>query len=391
MKSNRTKRVALALPLGLAFIERLLNGFLDYAKQQGNWIFTRMPEQLSPSFEWLKHWQGDGALIMITSKHDLNVARSLKMPVVNLVAYLKSTGIPSVMVNHLEIGQMAASHLLEQHFRRFGYYGMRGMYYSDQRCTGFARTIARHGGNCSTLEISPATTSIKIWRHQQEELDSWLKTLKPPVGIMASTDLRAGMVADACARLGLNVPDDVAIIGVDNDPVACEFCQPQLSSVSRNDRLVGQQAAALLDQLMAGTPPPKDPILIPPDGVIQRRSTETLAIDDPHVATAVQYIREHLNEKFGVERIIANSSLSRRRLEHHFSESMGCTPYVLINRLRVERAKQLLAKPGKQTLSRIATSCGFSELRRFRLVFRRITGKTPAQFRKTITHNTSER
>lgn len=382
MKQNRTKRIALALPLGLAFIERLLGGVLDYAKQRGNWMFDRMPEQLSPSFNWLKHWQGDGALVLITSPQDAAVARSLRMPVVNLTAYLKDTGMPTVMVDHGAIGRLAARHLLDQHFRRFGYYGMQHMFYSRLRREAFCETIRQAGGHCSVLEVTPAASTR--WRHQKDALASWLGTLKPPVGIMASTDLRASMVADACTRLGLRVPDDVAIIGVDNDPVTCEFCQPPLSSVSRSDYAVGRRAAELLDRLMAGKPAPKSPILIEPDGVVRRRSTETLAIDDPHVAATVQFIRDHLHDRFGVERIMEQSRLSRRRLEYRFRASLGCSPYTMINQLRVEHAKKLFAEKKKRTLSDIAAACGFSELRRFRLVFRRLTGRTPAQFRKSL-------
>lgn len=366
-------------------MERLLSGVLSYAKMQGNWAFVRAPEQLSPSFEWLKDWQGDGALVMITSKRDASVARSLDIPVVNLTAYLEDTGIPTVMVDHQEIGRLAAVHLLEQRFRRFGYYGVRDIFYSEQRRSGFAETVRQAGGQCKILEVLPVEASPGNWRRHQRELDSWLKSLTPPVGIMASTDLRAGIVADACSRLGLAIPDDVALVGVDNDPVACELCQPPLSSVARNDHEVGRRAAALLDHLMSGRPPPEKPILIAPDGVVCRRSTETMAVDDPHVAATVRYIREHLHEKFGVERIIANSGLSRRWLEYRFQASLGCTPYAMINQLRVEHARQLLASPEKQTLSQIADACGFSELRRFRLAFRRVTGKTPAQFRKQST------
>lgn len=382
MTSRRIRRVALAVPLGLPFMERLLAGVLDYAKKQGNWAFVRAPEQLGPSFEWLKHWQGDGALVTVTSKRDAAIARALDMPVVNLTAYLENTGIPTVMVDHQEIGRLAATHLLEQRFHRFGYYGVRNIFYSEQRRSGFAGAIRQAGGQCRVLEVLPLEASPGHWRRHQRELDSWLKSLTPPVGIMASTDLRAGIVADACSRLGLAIPDDVALIGVDNDPIACELCQPPLSSVARNDHEVGRRAAALLDDLMSGRPPPEKPILIAPDGVVCRRTTETMAIDDARVAAAVRLIREHLHEKFGVERLIASSGLSRRWLEYRFQESLGCTPYAMINQLRVERAKQLLANPGKHTLSQIAEACGFSELRRFRLAFRRVTGKTPAQFRK---------
>ncbi|MCX7827196.1 MAG: DNA-binding transcriptional regulator, partial [Verrucomicrobiae bacterium] len=370
-------------PLGIAFMERLLQGILDYAREHGGWVFTRMPERLNPSIDWLAHWQGDGAFAVITTAADAKVARTLRMPVVNLTAYLAEPGVPTVMVDHEATGKLAARHLIERRFQRFGYYGTRGVRYSELRRAGFAAAVAKAGGRCSVLEV-PATLSVRQrWNRQEEDLARWLRMLQPPVGVMASTDLRASMIADACARLGLRVPEDVAVIGVDNDPVVCEFSHPPLSSVSRNDVEVGRRAAALLDRLMRGASPPKQPILIAPDGVVARRSTQTLAIEDPHVAAAVRHIREHLHEPFGVERILDLSPVSRRRLEHRFRQSLGCTPYAFITRLRVERAKELLATPEKRTLTEIATACGFSEPRRFRLVFQRLTGATPAEYRRT--------
>ncbi|MBI5384838.1 MAG: DNA-binding transcriptional regulator [Verrucomicrobia bacterium] len=382
MKSKPKARIALAFPLGLAFIERLQQGILDYAQQRGGWTLTRVPEMLSPSIGWLRHWPGDGAIVLVTTRADARIARALRIPAVNLAGHLADASVPTVMVDHLATGKLAAQHFLERRFQRFGFYGTRGKWYSEQRREGFAAVVQQAGGQCSDLETLDITGHRFRWTNQQEELERWLRTLQPPVGILASTDLRAGMVLDACARLGLRVPEDVAVMGVDNDPVACEFCHPALTSVSRNDREVGYQAAALLDRLMRGGRPPEQPVLIAPDGVVRRRSTETLAIEDPHVAAAVRHIRDNLHEQFGVERIAGRTPLSRRRLEHRFKKTLGSTPYALINELRVERARQLLAQPEKRSLTQVAAECGFTELRRLRLVFLRLTGLTPAKYRQ---------
>jgi LacI family transcriptional regulator len=190
------------------------------------------------------------------------------------------------------------------------------------------------------------------------------------------------MLSEACTMIGLRVPEDVAIVGVDNDPIACEFCIPQLTSVSRNDREVGWQAANLLSQLLEGKRSSKLPILIPPDRVVARRSTDTLVIEDAEVARIVQQVRDHLNEVFGVERILRLSPLSRRQLEQRFRRSVGSSPYAFLNELRVERAKLMLAQSHKRALTTVASECGFSELRRFRMVFRRMTKLSPAEYRR---------
>ena len=382
MKSTSKNRIALAFPMGLAFVERLMHGILDYAKERGGWSFTRLPELLSPSIDWLQHWPGDGAFILVTNPEDAAMAHLLSIPVVNLAGHLEASGLPTVTVDHHAIGILAAEHLLARRFQRFGYYGICGKWYSLQRRLGFSETVGRAGGSCKVLEVRDLSLRPGKWVDQQEELARWLKTLVPPVGVMASTDLRAGMVLDACQRLGLRVPEDIAVIGVDNDPVACEFCHPPLSSVSRNDREVGYQAARFLDGLIHGKVSKAESLLIPPDSVVQRKSSEVMAVEDPEVAAVVEAIRSRLHQPFGVEGILGNVSISRRRLEQRFRESLGRTPAVFLNEQRVERAKKLLAGKDRIALTTIAAACGFTELRRFRQVFQRVTGQSPADFRK---------
>ena len=388
-KRKRVKHIALALPLDVVFVERLLPGILEFARDQGGWVFTRIPERLSPSFEWLRNWGGDGAFVLLGNKTDVKVAQALPMPIVNVGGYVQDVRVPTVTLDQQMVGRLAAEHLLSRRFRRFGYYGVRDLWYSEQRRIGFETALQAAGYTCSSIESTNLIRSPWDWRRVGGELARWLRSLQPPVGIMASWDLRAQILSEGCAMIGLRVPEDVAIVGVDNDPIACEFCIPQLSSVSRNDRELGRQAAKLLSQLLEGKRSSKLPILIPPDRVVARRSTDTLVIEDPEVAGVVEEIRDHLNEVFGVERILGLSPLSRRQLEQRFRRSVGSSPYAFLNELRVERAKLLLAESQKRTLTAVASECGFSELRRFRMVFRRLTKVSPAEYRRKNVQQTS--
>ena len=388
-KRKRVKHIALALPLDVVFVERLLPGILEFARDQGGWVFTRIPERLSPSFEWLRNWGGDGAFVLLGNKTDVKVAQALPMPIVNVGGYVQDVRVPTVTLDQQMVGRLAAEHLLSRRFRRFGYYGVRDLWYSEQRRIGFETALQAAGYTCSSIESTNLIRSPWDWRRVGGELARWLRSLQPPVGIMASWDLRAQILSEGCAMIGLRVPEDVAIVGVDNDPIACEFCIPQLSSVSRNDRELGRQAAKLLSQLLEGKRSSKLPILIPPDRVVARRSTDTLVIEDSEVAGVVEEIRDHLNEVFGVERILGLSPLSRRQLEQRFRRSVGSSPYAFLNELRVERAKLLLAESQKRTLTAVASECGFSELRRFRMVFRRLTKVSPAEYRRKNVQQTS--
>ncbi|RYD22451.1 MAG: xylose operon transcription regulator XylR, partial [Verrucomicrobiaceae bacterium] len=323
-------------------MERLMHGVMDYARQHGGWVFTKLPERLNPSIDWLENWKGDGALAFVTTKADARIAQALKIPLVNLTAHLADPGVPTAMVDHEATGRIAAEHLLERKFRRFGYYGTKGVRYSQMRREGFTEAVTEAGGQCEVLLVPSSFSSASKWEEQEELLDEWLKGMSLPVGVMASTDLRAAMVLEACARVGLRVPEDVAVIGVDNDPVVCESSHPPLSSVSRNDYEVGWRAAELLHRLMDGEAAPNHAVMVGPDTVVARRSTDTLAAEDPMVAKAVKYIGSHLHEAFGVERLVGLVPVSRRRLEQKFRENLGMTPSELITRMRVEKAKGLL-------------------------------------------------
>jgi LacI family transcriptional regulator len=382
---NKAKRIAVALPSGVSFIERILKGILDYSRPQRDWTYIRLPERLDPSLEWLHTCDCDGAFIMISTEEAAKIARFLPMPVVNLTAHLEAPDLPTVMVDHREIGRLAARHLIERGFSRFAYYGTSDLWYSRARREGFQEIIESMGGACAILEVPSKVNGREQFLVQHDKLKNWLAAAQAPLAIMASTDLRASMAADACMQVGLRIPEDVALIGVDNDP-ASEFHDPPLSSVSRNDAKVGLSAAALLDHLMGGGTPPANTILVPPDKIVCRRSTETLAIEDSRIAKAVAYIYKNVHRPFGVEELVCVASMPRRTFEHHFIEKVGMTPYLFINKCRVERAVVLMASSTKRSFTEIASLCGFSDLHRFRLVFRRLMGISPSVFRTSESH-----
>jgi len=378
----KVKEIALAFPAVVPHLGHVLRGIADYAQRHARWTFVVSPETFILRLRSLQGWGGDGIIALINTKPEAQAARQLDVPVVNLSGALREAGLPRVMVDHEAVGRLAAEHLLACGFRRFAYYGVRDLWYARQRRAGFARRLERDGRQCSVYEVPSSITDRQPWHHGQQQLAGWLKTLSPPVGLMACTDQRAQMVAEACRQLGLDVPGDVALIGVDNDEITCRFCVPPLSSISRNSRTVGYEAAALLDRLMSGKRPPAGDILIPPEGVVKRRSTDVVAIDDPHVAAAVRFIREHVGQCFGVDQVAAVLPVSRRYLEHRFRRHLGCTPHQYICGVRVERAKQLLRGAEKMRLKHIAAACGFNDPTRLRLVFRRVTGVTPQQYRR---------
>lgn len=377
----RARRIALAFPNALVASGNLMHGILDYARTRGGWSFTRLPEQLSPSASWLKEWRGDGAFAVVTTSEDAAMLQALSFPVVNVMGFISQQAFPTATLDHHAIGRLQAEHLLERRFRRLAYYGVSDLWFSQERLAGFREVAeAAHVPVAPWLVASGLQTRLRL-SDQQAELIRWLRQLPTPFGVAASNDMRACMVLDACATLGLRVPEEVAVIGVDDDPVVAPFSTPPLTSVARNDRELGFLGARLLDDLIEGRPPASLCVRVPPADVVCRRSTETLAVESPELHALIQEIRTHIAEPFGVEFLTARTSASRRQLERLILQETGQTPHSLINRLRVEHACALLSKPDKRSLTAVAAACGFAELRRFSLVFKQQTGLQPRAFR----------
>ena len=388
--SRKARRhVALVYPLAVPHKTHFMRGVAEYAEQHGGWSFTTSPPSLMGAGEEaltladLRGWPGDGVFTAILNENDVRTAQRLGIPIVNAASTLREkAGIPRVRADHYAMGRLAAEHLLERGLRRLAYYGLEGFWFSELRRQGFVECAERAGATCDVLEVPRKSGAWPGWQKRTRLLVRWLKQLRPPVGLLAVQDYRARAVMEECDRLGLRIPHDVAVIGMENDPTLCEFCRPTLSSVSRNPRQIGYESAMMLDRLMDGLPTP-DEVVVPPDGVVARQSTDTIAVDDPHLAAAVHFIHDHLGEVFGVEEVVEASSISRRQLEGRFRRLLGATPHDYLCQRRIERAKQMLRAPGRIKLQNVIKACGFPSVERMRLIFKRLAGMTPQEYRQT--------
>jgi LacI family transcriptional regulator len=388
-KRNILRRVALGHRITLPWTALFVCGVSEYAKRHGGWIITTSPpaptggpHQSALNAYTLKGWSGDGAILAIASLAEARAARRLGIPVVNLSGSLHKTHLPRVMVDDFAIGRLAADHLLERGLRRLAYFGTAGYWYSQQRGQGFAERAKQAGVPCEISEMPNPANVRTPWHNRVAPLARWLQRLERPVGILAAHDHLARVVIDECRQLNLDVPHDVAVIGSDNDTIVCEYCEPTLSSVSRNAWRIGYEAAALLDSLMSGKKAPTKDILIPPDGVIARQSTDTVNVDDAHVAAAVRFMRDHMSEACNVARVSKHVSVSRRQLELRFRRALGRSPHDFLCRLRVEAARRLLERPENAKFQTIAVSCGFSGVEHLCQAFHRMTGMTPLEYHR---------
>lgn len=388
-QSGRARRagrreVALAFPIAPAHLFAVTRGVTDFASQHGRWFITTHGESANLPIQRLRGWKGDGIIAILTSPGDVVAARRFwreGIPVVTFSATLSRPGVPRVRTDSTSIGRLAAEHLLRQDYEHFALCGLRGVAYSEDRGRAFAERLAINGLKCSTL-VSPSTFAPgRPWENEIRSVSRWINSLRRPVGVFAVNDYRAQLVASACKSIGLRIPQEVGIIGVDNNHVICEFSSPTLTSVDCNWYDVGRRAAELLNRLMNGQPQPREDLIVPPIGVIQRSSTQRIAASDARLNAARDYVRDHPGEIFGVERLVQAAKCPRRTLELAFARELNCTPADYLNRQRIDRAKRMLQSSEATTLSEISLQCGFRDLRRFRLVFRRYEKISPAEFR----------
>jgi len=382
---NRRRIAVLVLPLD-GFGRDLMLGIARFAQSHPAWeIFMDWPEglavnQLSPR---PTEWEVDGILVRPYALPYLEQVRQMRIPIVNMGAIEQWIRFPSVLVHGQAAGGMAARHLLDRGFRQMAFVGHEGRHYSTSRQTGVERE-RRAAGIDSPMPVWNLDADAHTFGTQGERsLGRWIRNLRRPTGIVACNDHHALMVVRACRRLGLLVPEDMAVIGTSNDPMVCEFSPVPLSSVDLNTQRVGHEAATLLDSILDGLPPPRRPQLIAPTGVVQRRSSNAQAVADPSVAKALALMQERHREPLTFSDLARDAGLGRRVLERRFRDALGRSPGEMLLRMRIETARALL-RDTNLPVEEVAAASGFTHASHFGRHFKASDGRTPGRFRREI-------
>jgi LacI family transcriptional regulator len=386
----RQPHVALLIESSRGYGRGLLHGVADYIRVHGPWsVHLQRHATYDAPPEWLDGWKGDGVIARIENTRVARAIRKLRVPAVDLRDRLKKSSFPTVLTDDFVGARMAAAHLLERGFMYYGYCGYPGTTYSDNRSRVFKEVVERAGFQCQVytppsrfIGLHPDDTDQQ-GRTYEQDISRWLRTLPEPIGIMACNDVRAQQLLNACRDLGIAVPDRIAVLGVDNDEVICDLCDPPLSSVVPNTRKIGYDAAALLDRMMQGELIEPGTFVVPPLGIVTRRSTDVLAIEDPDIADAVRFIRDHACAGITVEDVLQRVTLSASSLERQFRRLLNRTPKTEIIRVQLEHVRRLLAEPGL-SLKEIASKTGFRNSEYLCAVFKHKTGQTPGEYRALV-------
>jgi LacI family transcriptional regulator len=376
---NDRPRVALDIETSLIYGRRILDGISHYLRAKRPWsIYLEQHELATDLPGFLRRWNGDGIITRQATAESVKLLRRRQLTAIDLGDLSPHLGILRIGSAHTAIGRMAAEHLLERGFEHFACCGFSGEHWSERRRDGFTAEIGHARFECSVYESPRA--GLQVWKRDQTRLLEWVKSLPQPVGVFTTNDLRGQHVLDVCGRLNLAVPEQVAVIGVDNDELVCNLCNPPLSSVIPNPERIGYEAAHWLDRLMRGERPPVLEIEIPPLGVAVRQSSDVFAVSDAVVASALRFIRERACEGATVQHLVDHLSVSRSWLERNFRKLLNRSPQAEIRTVQVKRCKELL-RTTTLSLEKIAPLAGFEHPEYMSVVFKRETGHTPGQYR----------
>ena len=378
------RKVAVILQLWQNFDRGILAGIAAYVRECRNWsVFVEEVEhQRIPN---LREWDGDGLIINFDNRNVARAAQGIQKPVVALGGgcgwYDENSGIPYVSTDAEAIGRLAAEHLLELGLEQFAYCGYRPTrtnVWIARRAAAFVARLAEAGYHCEVFQ--GRYTTAEQWARVQTELVRWLRKLPLPVGLMGCYDYRARHVLEACKTAGLKVPDDVAVIGVDNDLV-CDLADPPLTSIEQGRFQIGYTAASVLDRLMNKKQPGKLKYVIPPVGVVGRQSTDLLYVGDPEVAQALRIIRQELHLGIQPDSLADRLQMSRSTLDKRFKNSIGRPVDAEIRRVRLARALEMLARL-ELPLREVAREVGYANEQYMSAVIGKAVHCTPLQYRK---------
>lgn len=386
--SSSPRRIALVIETSRAYGRRIIEGVMRFMREHEPWIIEMEPRSLEdPLPAHLRRLPLDGVIARLVHPASLRWLARAPCPVVHLKATLPgSKREPGVGPDQLAIGSMAAQHFLERGFRHFGFAGVPGNAWSDLRLKGFREALAARGAEVKGYRrTNKSRISIEgLPLPDPDRLARWLQDLPRPCAVLAADDFIGVRILNTCRLNGIAVPEDIAVVGVDDEEALCRFASPPLTSVIPDNWRVGYEAARLLRDRMNGlTDPHFAPIRIPPKGIVIRASSDTVAVDDSQVARAMAFIRKNACRKITVREVSRHVGLAPASLQRRFQSALGCPVYEAALRERIHVVRGLLTDT-ELPLKEIAFRAGFTHTEHLATLFRNRTGVTMLSLRRGV-------
>lgn len=380
MSSNKLYRVAVIMDGRVEYEREVLRGIREYSTEKGEWLIRLEPPR-DDTAEFLQEWKPDGVLYQSAglSRGALRAVKRFAEKAIHVSDGGEARGRSSfVGMDNVEIGSMAADYLGGLGRNCFAFIGVKDAGFSERRGKAFASRLA------SRSEVTRSHL-LKGWhsrRQEEMEVAEFLRELPGPCALFATHDECALWLSTLCRSMGIRIPEDIAILGVDNDELICELAWPTISSIAVPSRRVGFEASQLLDAVLRGEVDHSGSRLLSPAGIVTRDSTRSPETSDECVNRAIRFMRDHLSKNINAGDVAKGVGVSRRLLERKFKVAMERSPLAVLQTLRIERAKALLADPDL-TLAAVADQCGCSDASQLIVRFRRETGMTPGEFRRS--------
>ncbi|TWT83995.1 Xylose operon regulatory protein [Planctomycetes bacterium CA13] len=382
-------KVALLVETARGYGQQMLRGIIRYSRLHGPWRFYLTPGDFEQALPRMREWGGTGIIARVETPAIAKAIFESGLPTIaldlsnqHLTAVHTLSQFSEVKSDSEGAAKMAAEYLLRRGFQEFAYVGIAHRIWSEKRQESFCQAIEKAG--CKVHQYQPPKSARNhVWEREQPRLAKWLSNLPLPIAVMACNDQRGREVAEACHLAGIRIPEELALIGVDNDDLLCELSDPPLSSVALNASGVGYRAAELLDRMMRGEKVDHQCLIAEPLNVVTRRSTDMIAIDDADIVEAIRFIHDHANESIQVADIVERLNISRRNLEIRFLHTVGRTLHSELQRIRLQRARTLLLE-SDLPIPKIAEVSGYRTPSYFIQVFRKSYGITPSRYRRKL-------
>lgn len=377
------KRILLLIDYSSEFSRRILKGLIQYSKEYGPWIFYRLPDYYKTLYgkegviQWAKDWKAD-AIVARWDHEGTNLLESLEIPIVLQNYRERSPYFSNLTGDYFGTGEMAAKFFIKRRYKNFAFYGNKEVIWSCERAEGFRKQVEKVGGSYSYFESE--SLNGEQWNTSYVQLDEWLLSLPKPVGLFACDDSFALQISEICQINNIRIPQDISLLGVDNDELICNLSDPPISSIVLDVEKGGYEVGRLIDQLISGQRQEPSNIVIRPSRFELRKSTERYNIANEYIARIVHHIEENYTEEISIDELTHLVPLSRRNFEIKFKEEMGTSIYQFILHCRIEYFANLLLTTDLPLFD-LALQSGFNDSKNISRIFKKIKGFTPIEYR----------
>jgi len=377
-------KILLLIDYSSNFSRRLLEGLIKYSKENGPWMFYRLPEYYKTLYgkegilRWVKEWNAD-AIIAQWGDEGINLLKNLDIPVILQNYQKRSEYFSNLTGDYKATGKMAAKFFAQKGFHNFAFYGNKGVVWSLERAEGYRREVERTGGDYYYFETE--NLSGEQWSRSHIHLDDWLLSLPKPIALFACDDYFALQVSEICKINNIKIPDEISLLGVDNDELICNLSDPPISSIVLELEKGGYETGRLIDKLVKKEKVGQFNIVINPVRVEVRLSTEKYDVSSKYILEVVKYIEENFKSDISIDELSHLVPLSRRNLEVKFKKDLGTSIYQFILNCRVEHLAYLLLTTDR-SLFDLAYEVGFKDCKNVSRVFKKFKSDSPNEYRQ---------